>query len=31
VDGVTGKPTVSVDGLAFERYAQPLQRLAAQA
>jgi hypothetical protein len=28
VDGMTGKPTVSVDGLAFERYAEPLRRLA---
>jgi hypothetical protein len=28
VDGVTGKPTVSVDGLPFERYAEPLRRLA---
>lgn len=27
VDGVTGKPTVSVDGLAFERYAVPLVEL----
>jgi hypothetical protein len=28
VDGMTGKPTVSVDGLSFERYAEPLRRLA---
>jgi hypothetical protein len=28
VDGVTGKATVSVDGLAFERYAEPLRELA---
>jgi hypothetical protein len=27
VDGVTGMPTVSVDGLSFERYIQPLRRL----
>jgi hypothetical protein len=27
VDGMTGLPTVSVDGLAFERYAEPLCRL----
>jgi hypothetical protein len=27
VDGVTGKPTVSVDGLPFEEYARPLRRL----
>ncbi len=27
VDGVTGLPTVSVDGLSFERYAEPLRRL----
>jgi hypothetical protein len=27
VDGVTGKPTVTVDGLKFERYAEPLVRL----
>jgi hypothetical protein len=27
VDGVTGKPTVTVDGLPFERYAQVLQQL----
>jgi D-glutamate cyclase len=27
VDGVTGRPTVSVDGLAFERYADPLREL----
>lgn len=29
VDGVTGKPTVTVDGLSFERYAEPLVRLGA--
>jgi hypothetical protein len=29
VDGVTGKPTVTVDGLSFERYIEPLNRLAA--
>ncbi|HEV3257038.1 MAG TPA: glutamate cyclase domain-containing protein [Gemmataceae bacterium] len=29
VDGVTGRATVSVDGLEFERYAEPLRRLAA--
>jgi hypothetical protein len=28
VDGVTGQPTVTVDGLAFERYVEPLRRLA---
>ena len=28
VDGFTGQPTVTVDGLAFERYAEPLRRLA---
>ena len=27
VDGVTGKPTVSVDGLSFEEYAAPLREL----
>jgi hypothetical protein len=27
VDGVTGKQTVTVDGLAFERYAEPLRRI----
>ncbi len=27
VDGVTGKRTVTVDGLSFERYAEPLQRI----
>jgi hypothetical protein len=27
VDGVTGTPTLSVDGLPFERYAEPLRRL----
>jgi hypothetical protein len=29
VDGVSGLPTVSVDGLPFERYAEPLAKLAA--
>ena len=29
VDGVTGQRAVSVDGLDFERYAEPLRRLAA--
>jgi hypothetical protein len=28
VDGVSGKPSVTVDGLSFERYAEPLRRLA---
>ena len=28
VDGVTGKQTATVDGLTFERYAEPLRRLA---
>lgn len=28
VDGVTGRPTVTVDGLSFERYAEPLRQLA---
>jgi hypothetical protein len=28
VDGMTGEQTVSVDGLAFERYAEPLRLLA---
>jgi hypothetical protein len=28
VDGVTGKPTVTVDGLEFDRYAEPLRCLA---
>jgi hypothetical protein len=28
VDGVTGRPTVSVDGLSFDRYAEPLRQLA---
>jgi hypothetical protein len=28
VDGVTGQPTVTVDGLPFEQYAAPLSRLA---
>lgn len=27
VDGLTGRPTVSVDGLPFDRYAEPLRRL----
>ena len=27
VDGVTGQPTVTVDGLSFERYAEPLRRI----
>lgn len=27
VDGVTGEATVSVDGLSFERYVEPLQRM----
>jgi hypothetical protein len=27
VDGVSGKPAVSVDGLAFERYAGPFRQL----
>ena len=27
VDGVTGRPAVTVDGLDFERYAEPLRRL----
>jgi hypothetical protein len=29
VDGVTGKPAITVDGLAFERYAEVLPRLRA--
>jgi hypothetical protein len=29
VDGVSGKPTVTVDGLPFDRYSDPLRRLAA--
>jgi len=29
VDGVTGKFSISVDGLTFEEYAEPLRRLAA--
>ena len=29
VDGVSGQPTVSVDGLSFEEYARPLRALAA--
>jgi uncharacterized protein YcsI (UPF0317 family) len=28
VDGVSGQPTVSVDGLPFERYAEPLMQMA---
>ena len=28
VDGATGQQTVSVDGLSFERYAEPLKRIA---
>jgi hypothetical protein len=28
VDGVTGKQTLTVDGLSFEQYVQPLERLA---
>jgi D-glutamate cyclase len=28
VDGVTGQPTISVDGLDFDRHAEPLRRLA---
>ena len=27
VDGVSGKPTVTVDGLSFDRYVEPLRRL----
>jgi hypothetical protein len=27
VDGVTGRPTATVDGLPFERYAEPLRRI----
>jgi hypothetical protein len=27
VDGVTGQPAVSVDGLSFERYVEPLRRM----
>jgi hypothetical protein len=27
VDGVSGQPSISVDGLSFERYAEPLRRL----
>jgi hypothetical protein len=30
VDGVTGQPTVTVDGLTFERYAEPLRQLASR-
>jgi D-glutamate cyclase len=29
VDGITGQPTLTVDGLTFEQYAQPLRQLAA--
>ncbi len=29
VDGVTGRPTVSVDGLSFESYAEPLRQMGA--
>jgi D-glutamate cyclase len=29
VDGVSGQPSVTVDGLSFERYAEPLRRLGA--
>lgn len=29
VDGVTGQPTVSVDGLDFDKYIEPLKKLAA--
>jgi hypothetical protein len=29
VDGVSGKPSVTVDGLSFARYAQPMRRLGA--
>jgi hypothetical protein len=29
VDGVTGQPTATVDGLSFERYVEPLRRLGA--
>jgi hypothetical protein len=29
VDGVTGQPATTVDGLSFERYAEPLRRLGA--
>jgi hypothetical protein len=28
VDGVSGQPSVTVDGLSFERYTEPLRRLA---
>jgi hypothetical protein len=28
VDGVTGQPTLSVDGLPFDRYAEPLRQMA---
>jgi hypothetical protein len=28
VDGMTGEPTLSVDGFPFDRYAEPLRRLA---
>jgi hypothetical protein len=27
VDGMTGRPTVTVDGVAFERYVEPLRRM----
>jgi hypothetical protein len=27
VDGVTGQPTLTVDGLSFDQYAEPLRRL----
>ena len=29
VDGVSGQPSITVDGLSFERYAEPLRRLGA--
>jgi hypothetical protein len=29
VDGVSGQPAVTVDGLSFDRYAEPLRRLGA--
>jgi hypothetical protein len=28
VDGISGRPELSVDGLSFERYAEPLANLA---
>jgi hypothetical protein len=31
VDGVTGKPTVTVDGLDFERYIEPMRAIRALA